>query len=802
MKKILLFLSFLLISIGAWSDSYTITFSNNASSATAISSSLQASTTISSDSRTYVTSSPYTVNNGNCYYGDTHSCIRIGKSGSDAELEITLSTSGQVSATNIIVNCMRMTGNKNVGATLSVNGNTSQSAPTSANNLTFSVNDDITSIVLTSEKAVFVYSITVNYSSTPTPTTYTVTYSDGGSGIIEDATVYTFGANVTTRKNTFTKDGYIFDCWLLGNRMIDENSTFVITRDTTLTAKWLTDVYKDETIEDCIFSEEFNNIDYNGQPPFNAASPEVIHDDTLSGWERFKVYSSKNCIKIGSDGYIGFIKTPTIEKNNDNLLLTFKAGAWNNNNENKDIAIIPFGCSVDKDTITLVKNEWKIFNIKLYNINDNGFSIKWSAVSTNKNRFFLDSICISPYKQETPIDIVTWHKDSIFLSKNYFNDIDFKADSIRIKPLQTKKKLYEMPDSTLKVNVDLSGSYCDTLHFIVCNSTEAIEQHIKIPYIVESTDATDAISADKDCDVVIHKTLTINNKKENKDVTVYPGGLLNVNSKYTVNSLTLRRDNDSVPYLLHKDSLGIKNGMFFEMRTDGSAWRWLTLPDTFRINTIDANNSEDYTGLALVKYYNGDIRADKGRGGWKLAPADTIFAPGRGVTFGAYIPESDIEKKIYKIQLDTNILTKEKSDKEVLVYPYGYGLSNKPVNDLGWNVVGNPFMSKCNISADNPIKIGYLREKDGKWTVVEDDLKYIVIKDNHDEYADAGYYKVVPLSIDGCNLEPFTSFFVQIPVTDPDPATLTFTKGSGISYAPSRVKVKSNPFIRINIGNK
>ena len=172
LKSVLLLCALIVGSSSVWADdSYTITFSNSANSASSISSTTGANTTIASASRGYVTSQPYTVNSGNCYYGGPSDAekasIRVGKSGNNASLTIALSNSGQVKASSIVVNCYKMTGNKNSSATLSVNGMTAQSAPASAGDLTFTYTNatDITSITLASVTAVFINSITVNISA-------------------------------------------------------------------------------------------------------------------------------------------------------------------------------------------------------------------------------------------------------------------------------------------------------------------------------------------------------------------------------------------------------------------------------------------------------------------------------------------------------------------------------------------------------------------------------------------------------------------------------------------------------------
>ncbi len=170
LKTFLLLCALIVGSTCAWADSYTITFGNSANSATQIDANKNASTIIS-DGTDYVTAKPFTVTSGNCYYGGTtdgeKASIRVGKSGNDASLTIALSDAGKVKATSIVVNCMKMSGSKNTSATLAVNGMDAQAAPGSADDLTytFASATNIENIVLTSVKAVFVYSITVNISA-------------------------------------------------------------------------------------------------------------------------------------------------------------------------------------------------------------------------------------------------------------------------------------------------------------------------------------------------------------------------------------------------------------------------------------------------------------------------------------------------------------------------------------------------------------------------------------------------------------------------------------------------------------
>ncbi len=160
--------------------SYTISFANNASSATTINTSTQASTIIAETSRTYVTTSPVSEATF-CYYGDNKTSIRVGKSGNAGSITLNLSANGQCAATSIKVNTKLYSSTK--AATLSVNGTESQDVPAENGDLTFALDgSNITTISLETSQYVYINSITVtsggttysNYSTVCGPS-YTIT---------------------------------------------------------------------------------------------------------------------------------------------------------------------------------------------------------------------------------------------------------------------------------------------------------------------------------------------------------------------------------------------------------------------------------------------------------------------------------------------------------------------------------------------------------------------------------------------------------------------------------------------------
>lgn len=202
-----------------WGDSYTITFANNASSATALTSSTNASTVISSGSTGYVTAKPFTIGDGNVYYGDTKTCIRIGKSGSSSSLTIALSATGKVNATSIVVNCNNTGGKNNSDAELNVNSIGAQTTTSTADDYTFTFASatDIENIVLTGTASIRIYSITVNYSTGGGSTCATPTFSPAAGAVAynssvsiscatDDATIHytTNGTNPTSSSATYS----------------------------------------------------------------------------------------------------------------------------------------------------------------------------------------------------------------------------------------------------------------------------------------------------------------------------------------------------------------------------------------------------------------------------------------------------------------------------------------------------------------------------------------------------------------------------------------------------------------------
>lgn len=181
MKKLLLLLGLILAGIGITrADSYTITFSSTAKSATQLSTSTKATTFIASNSQEYVDGSPVTAATS-AYYGgstdDEKTWIRIGKSKANGNLTLKLSTKGQVKASSIIVSVKKYSKNDE-NATLTLNGKSETISSETFEDKTFTLTGDETLTQLAfstnapssnTSNRIYIQSITINYGGNVPP---------------------------------------------------------------------------------------------------------------------------------------------------------------------------------------------------------------------------------------------------------------------------------------------------------------------------------------------------------------------------------------------------------------------------------------------------------------------------------------------------------------------------------------------------------------------------------------------------------------------------------------------------------
>lgn len=146
-------------------SNYSILFiDKNVSSAQEISTSTQASTFIEEESLSFVTTKPVSAVTKS-YYGQATGNpqpLRVGTSSAAGSITLSLSSSGSVSATSIIVKAKQYSSGKT--KTIGVNGSEKQKPGDSYTDLTFNLGGSpISSITLDTDGYIYIKSLTINY---------------------------------------------------------------------------------------------------------------------------------------------------------------------------------------------------------------------------------------------------------------------------------------------------------------------------------------------------------------------------------------------------------------------------------------------------------------------------------------------------------------------------------------------------------------------------------------------------------------------------------------------------------------
>ena len=380
----------------------------------------------------------------------------------------------------------------------------------------------------------------------------------------------------------------------------------------------------------------------------------------------------------------------------------------------------------------------------------------------------------------------------VYAGKFDYNTYYVKFDTIfEETPLGTLKN----EDGDYVINgLRLDTLYCGDLRIDIKDkkTNEVYSSTLKVPMMVtEDMDTRNALFTDRGssacstCDVIIMKDVTLTKATDGagdvpqvKDVQVYPGGKLVVptGTNYTVNSISLRREEDDVSSVQIVGNLTVTetNGVVLDLRIDPSNWHFLSLPYDCNIDDIkfgDGTNAVYGTDF-LVRWYDGQYRAANKSGGWKDVAAHATLKAGQGYAIG--LMGSGTKKKELRFVMNKSIVAAEKSGTKYVdnLYAWGGDKTNEQLtpNHKGWNFIGNPFLSYYNVSGlDSVLQLGTLEEdkstnpahyvlntEEGK------NIRYVVVPNG--TTGKSGYKQQ---TLGAANLSPFTAYFIQVGGSDP-----------------------------------
>lgn len=322
------------------------------------------------------------------------------------------------------------------------------------------------------------------------------------------------------------------------------------------------------------------------------------------------------------------------------------------------------------------------------------------------------------------------------------------------------------------------------------DNTKKAEVEYRVPIIVKNTtDVTKSPLFNKHakdeckvCDVAIVSGGVLTKSKPTTteevaadreqvyNVDVYGGGELYIPSgtTYTVNTLTVRAKGDEVGIVDVQGTLNRNNTTLIHSKrfhNAGSDWRWyyFSLPYDCNVSEVTFSNGDPAIHGAdfEIDWFDGEQRASSQAGGnWKSIASHpdypNVIKAGYGYTIA--VEEKSGHTNVSLVFPMANF--SEPTQVNVPVGNWGAGDDDVTVNHKGWNVVGNPFLTKYKAQEDVDVN-GELREgmlvlTNGEWTQEDNDINYATVPLNG---GISGYEQE---ALTNHLFNPFQSFIIQV----------------------------------------
>lgn len=393
------------------------------------------------------------------------------------------------------------------------------------------------------------------------------------------------------------------------------------------------------------------------------------------------------------------------------------------------------------------------------NINSfNTLCTEWGGFHIDADKDTQDQLTCEGFGYVGGFDYQGYYTQYVQLQTTEFDQLTQNSDGTYTLPIPSLHK-YSCTNIKLKT-LDANGNVIETITY-------------KVPIIVNQdvTTASEVFfhfegDTCKNCDVVIRDeailTTEATGKTEFRNVEVYPQATLAVpeNKSLTVNSLRMRSNavEDQMPYANIVGTLNNQTNMlYYDMRINNSAYRFFALPDTIKVSSIKfSNGMPAVSGTDFqVMYYDGEQRTTNGglQSNWKPLTADSSIWAGNGYNIAT--AKAKMQELRFELRYDKVI---GPDTKQVRVYDYGmndYRADKITPNNVGWNLVGNPYLYIYENGTGDSLVYGKLEIVDNEYIWNDtDNLRYITY------FNDKG--KTYQQDKVSRTLRPFKCFFVQV----------------------------------------
>jgi hypothetical protein len=313
---------------------------------------------------------------------------------------------------------------------------------------------------------------------------------------------------------------------------------------------------------------------------------------------------------------------------------------------------------------------------------------------------------------------------------------------------------------------------------------------LQVPFIVTSAkteqNLRQSVSNDSkiygNVDVVIRnggKLTTEYNSGNFANLLIYPGGEAVVSNNMSFNNIYMRggysvldgKTTYRYPDLCVKSGTITTEGVTYDMFIDNRLYYKFSMPSNVTLASVtDETGSEDFP--VWVKHYDGAKRATGAHvNGWEWYGDEVgqeSFKAGVGYEITAKPRVSGRPLAIIRFPVKSGNITSDANDTaRVAVTNYGksaYDSGDLAANNVGWNFVGNPYLTAFKATSDTSMIIDKSYEPadvadgeswDGTYKWVSSPARFITVpydmmNDYHHEY------------VKNCTIPAFSAFFIQV----------------------------------------
>ncbi|MBO7458799.1 MAG: T9SS type A sorting domain-containing protein [Paludibacteraceae bacterium] len=404
------------------------------------------------------------------------------------------------------------------------------------------------------------------------------------------------------------------------------------------------------------------------------------------------------------------------------------------------------------------------------------------AVATNRTDF--NTLCEEWVGSQVPTG--GNEVNSSCLGFTYVGNYDYNSYYAKYDTIIKNIELDDIrqPDGTYYIHItDLDTMSCTNLRIVVTTTDgEKLTGSWKIPIFVtddKATVQTDDVVFTKEaedcatCDVVVLRDANLQvvtgGMNTVRNIEIYPSATLDIptGKTYNINSLIVRSKDDTVSRVNAIGTLTptVKT-IYLDKRITATRVYKFSLPYACNIADVRwrSGDKATYGTDWILRWYDGDRRANGTlKGNWKTFTGSTIQP---GVGYDLVINSDVLEdgNKYAELRFPMavdgeNITSPATVTVPVKAYGAGRNAEGAYPNDLGWNLIGNPYLNdytKNHMPNDLTEGLLVVDPETNTYVLNKNTLRYLVVPVS----AGATTYEQVNMAL--TDMEPFTAYFVQI----------------------------------------